>query len=159
MSNKALKKLAKECIFLNDVYDECDECGRPTLLHKEEECTRDVDEGLKVVAKNWRDLRRRLKPILKEIQEERRREAEQTVYLDGIERLIKQIALKDSSPKTGVRDGGTSTSNSASSDGGTARMAKLMKPVKVPTLMKDLTLETYAKQLHTWSDILEDYPE
>ena len=38
-------------------------------------------------------------------------------------------------------------------------MAKLMKPAKVPTWMKDLTLETYAKQLHTWSDILEDYPD
>ena len=52
MSNNTLKKLVKELIFLNDLYDECDECGRPTLLHREEECTRDVEEGLKVVAKN-----------------------------------------------------------------------------------------------------------
>ena len=38
-------------------------------------------------------------------------------------------------------------------------MAKWMKLVKVPTWTKDLTLETYAKQLHTWLDILEDIPE
>ena len=84
--NDALKKLAKECISLDDVYDECDKCGRPTLLHKEEECTRTVEEGLKVVPKNWKDLRRRLKPILKKIQEERKKEVEQTVYLEGIEK-------------------------------------------------------------------------
>ena len=81
--NEALKKLAKECISLNYVYNECYECGRPTLLQEEEECTKTVEEGLEVIAKNWIDLRRRLKPILKEIQEERRKEAEQTVYLDG----------------------------------------------------------------------------
>ena len=67
MSNDILKKLAKECVSLNDVYDKSEECRRPVLLHKEEACTREVDEGLDVIAKNWRDLRRRLKPILKEI--------------------------------------------------------------------------------------------
>ena len=35
----------------------------------------------------------------------------------------------------------------------------LMKPAKVPTWTKDLSLETYTKQLLTWSDILEDIPE
>ena len=85
LSNKDLKMLASEYISLNDVYDECDECRRPVLLHKGEECTQDVDKGLKVVAKNWNDLKRQLKPILKEIKAEREKEKEQTVYLDGIE--------------------------------------------------------------------------
>ena len=84
LSNYNWKKLAREYISLNDIYDECDKCGRPKLLHKEEECTRSVIEGSKVVAKNLGDLRRMLKPILKEIQYERQKEAEQTVYLDGI---------------------------------------------------------------------------
>ena len=57
LSTKDLKKLASEYISLNDVYDECDECGRPVILHREEECTQDVDKGLEVVAKNWRDLK------------------------------------------------------------------------------------------------------
>ena len=38
-------------------------------------------------------------------------------------------------------------------------MAKLTKPAKVPSWTKDLSLETYAKQLQTWTDILEDIPE
>ena len=67
LSNDNLKKLAREYILLDDVYDKCEESGRPTLLHKEDVCTRDVEEGLEVIAKNWRDLRQRLKPILKEI--------------------------------------------------------------------------------------------
>ena len=36
---------------------------------------------------------------------------------------------------------------------------KLTKPAKVPSQTKDLTLETYSKQLQTWTDILEDIPE
>ena len=40
-----------------------------------------------------------------------------------------------------------------------AKMAKLTKPVEVPTWTQDLMLETFAKQLQTWSDILEEIPE
>ena len=93
LSNKDLKKLVNEYISLEDIYDECDECGRPVILHQNpsEECTRRVDEGLEVVAKNWRDLRRRLKPILKEIKEERMKEKEQNVYLYGIKQFVQEI--------------------------------------------------------------------
>ena len=52
LSNKHLKKLASEYISFDDVYDECEECGRPVILHMTEECTRDVDKGLEVIAKN-----------------------------------------------------------------------------------------------------------
>ena len=52
MSNDALKKLVRELVSLDDVYDKCDKCGIPVILHQEEECTRDVDEGLEVIAKN-----------------------------------------------------------------------------------------------------------
>ena len=58
--------------------------------------------------------------------------------------------------KTG--DGDSNLMTSASNPGG-AKMAKLLKPAKVPTWTKDLTLETYTKQLLTWSDILEDIPK
>ena len=102
------------------------------------------------------------------------------MYLDGIECLITLIYgqntsnmnlynknmttlvkfLKDSLPKTEVQGDGTlKTTASTSSLVGGAKMAKLMKPAKVPTWTKDLTLETYTKQLLTWSDILEDIPE
>ena len=74
LSNKDLIKLTSEYISLDNVNDKCDECGRPVILHQQEECTRDVEEGLEVIAKNWRDLKRRLKPILKEIKNEREKE-------------------------------------------------------------------------------------
>ena len=33
------------------------------------------------------------------------------------------------------------------------------KPAKVPVWTKDLTLETYIKQVQSWTDVLEDIPE
>ena len=76
LSNKDFKKLVSEYISLEDIYDECDKCGRPILLHQEpsEECTREVDEGPDVINKNWSMLKKHLKPILKEIKEERAEE-------------------------------------------------------------------------------------
>ena len=73
LSNKDLSKLVSEYISLEDIYDECDQCGRPVILHQDPggECTRDSDEGLEVIAKNWRDLKKWLKLILKDIKSER----------------------------------------------------------------------------------------
>ena len=51
LSNYNRKKLAQECISLDDVYDKCKECGRPTLLHKEEVYMREVEEGFEVMPK------------------------------------------------------------------------------------------------------------
>ena len=89
-----------------------------------------MDEGLEVIAKNWRDLRRRLELILKEILSERKKEAEQTVCLDGIESLINLQndsnmttlieSLKESLP--------TKTEGKVSEDVGSARTTKIMKP-------------------------------
>ena len=39
------------------------------------------------------------------------------------------------------------------------RPAKLTKPAKVPSWTKDISLETYVKQLTTWQEINEDIPE
>ena len=38
-------------------------------------------------------------------------------------------------------------------------MTKLTKPAKVPSWTKDMSLETYAKQIATWTGINEDVPE
>ena len=35
----------------------------------------------------------------------------------------------------------------------------LTKPAKVPVWTKDLTLETYIKQIQSWSDDLEEIPD
>ena len=90
---------------------------------------------------------------MKEIQEERRKEDEQNVYLDGIERIVKQNQIQMKSPSTEVKTNGAPTPSAGSK-------AKLLtKPAKVPTWTQDLTLETFSKQLQTWSDILEEIPE
>ena len=67
------------------------------------------------------------------------------------------LSLKGFLLKTG--DGYGTLTASASNLASGVKMAKLLKPAKVPTWIKDLTLETYIKQLITWSDILEDISE
>ena len=39
------------------------------------------------------------------------------------------------------------------------RTAKVIKPAKIPTWTKGLRLETYTKQVNTWSEIIKDIPE
>ena len=73
------------------------------ILHQQEECTRDVEEGLEVIAKNWRDLKKQLKPILKEIKLEREKEREQNVYLDGIERIVNTLQMNIHTPNTNTK--------------------------------------------------------
>ena len=95
LSNKDLKKLVNEYISLEDIYDSCDQCRRPVILHHEPraECTREVDEGPDVIIRNWELLRERLKPIRKQIKEERAKEKEQNVYLDGIEGIVNTLKM------------------------------------------------------------------
>ena len=49
--------------------------------------------------------------------------------------------------------------HSPSSNSPSPRPAKLTKPAKVPSWTKDMSLETYVKQLTTWQEINEDIPE
>ena len=141
---KTKKKLASEYLSIDNVYDECEECGRPVILHMTEECTRDVDEGLEVIAKNWRDLKKRLKPILKEIKEEREKEKEQNVYLDGIKQIGYTLQMQINTPDT-KRD--TSTPLTIPTPQNKPKL--LTKPAKVPIWTKDITLETYTKLIQT----------
>ena len=77
------------------------------------------------------------------------------MYLDGIERIIKQMTLQLKSSHVKTSDGDSNSTASTSNLGG-VKMAKLLKPAKVRMWTKDLTLETYTKQLLTWMNILED---
>ena len=145
LSNKDLKKLVSEYILLEDIYEQCDKCGRPILLHQQpdEECTREVDEGPDVINKNWSLLKKRLKPILKEIKEERAEEKKQSVYLDGIERIVNTLKMNwDPSGDTKEKKSNPTEVSTVNN-----KPKLLTKPAKVPVWTKDLTLDTYIKQI------------
>ena len=175
--NDNLKKLIGSLTLLDNVYDECGACGHSTLLHKDRLCTRTENESPDIVNKIWSELRRRVKPILAKLKEVYSKEAEQNVLLDGIERLITQIlgqnisnmnqynenitilvqSIKDTFTK---KEAGVSTpSVSTPASGVGVKTAKLTKPAKVPLWTKEMSLETFAKQLQTCTDILDDIPE
>jgi len=66
------------------------------------------------------------------------------LYNEDMTTLVQ--SLKDSFPK--VKAGGTTPAPTLAGGVG-SKTAKLTKPAKVPTWSKDLTLETYVKQLQT----------
>ena len=62
-------------------------------------------------------------------------------------------SMKDSFKKDPV------TSDTSKTGQTVNRVTKLTKPAKVPSWTKDMSLETYSKQIATWIGIIEDVPE
>ena len=92
---------------------------------------------------------------MKEIKEERTKEKEQNVCLDGIERIVNTLKMSiDTLDNPKVKKSDDTETITVSN-----KPRLLTKPAKVPVWTKDLTLETYIKQIQSWSDVLEEIPE
>ena len=80
LSYDKLKKRLVSQINLDDWADECVKCGYPKLLHKELHnacaCTKE-QEVSNILIKNWAEYRKRIKPLLKELKEAKRKDIEQ----------------------------------------------------------------------------------
>ena len=98
-----------------------------------------------MIFRNWDLLREKLKPILKEIKEERAKEKEQNVYLDGIREILNTLNMNWDLP-TDTKEK-KSTPMEVSTVNNKPRL--LTKPAKVPVWTKDITLETYIKQIQS----------
>ena len=138
-------------------------------LHHEAACTKE-QELPNILRENWKEYRKRIKPILKILKDEFRKDLEQGVLLDGLTKLINSntenmkkntenmtslvTSLKDSFKKETVSSG----SGSSTVEARVNKVTKLTKPAKVPSWTKDMSLETYAKQITTWTGINEDVP-
>ena len=95
-------------------------------------------EVLNVLKKNWEEYKKRVKPILKILKEEFKKDIEQGVLLDGLTKLINSntenmtslvTSFKDSFKKETVSSG----SSSSTTEAGVSRVSKLTKPAKVPS--------------------------
>ena len=130
-------------------------------MHREAACTKDA-ELPNILKKNWDEYRKRVKPILKIVKEEFKKEIEQGVLLDGLTKLINSNTENMMSMVTSFKDSFKQevvSSGSYTTEAGVNRVSKLPKPAKVPLWTKDKCLETYAKQITTWTGINEDVPE
>ena len=161
LTNDDLKKHLSSLIALEDWTDECSKCGYPKLLHKDyvlhrdAACTREM-EVPNILRENWKEFTKRVKPILKIMKDDFKRDMEQGILMQGLKELINsngEIMGKSLDSKK------SNVSLSPSHDTGAARVSKLTKPEKVPTWTKDMSLETYVKHLVTWQGINEDVPE
>ena len=97
------------------------------------------------------------------MKEAKHKDYKQGFLLEGLEKLINSnkenmmtlvTFLKDSFKK---ETPAVAAVTSATEIG--TRVIKLTKPVKVPTWSRSRALETFKKQLQTWSEINEEIPE
>ena len=92
LSNNDLKKRIASLVSLDDWNDECGQCGRPTLLHKGGPCMRQERESSHVVMKIWSEFGKRAKPIITIMKSDFKKEAEDSLLLEGLKRLLVQIS-------------------------------------------------------------------
>ena len=83
------------------------------------------------------------------------KEKEESLLLDGLKRLVTQIAGQNTDNMMKLVDSLKTKEEKTVSE---VRTARVTKPAKVPSWTKDLTLETYIKQVETWNDVNEDVP-
>ena len=111
-------------------------------------CTKE-QELPNILRENWKEYRKRVKPILQKLKEEFRKEVEQGILLDGLTKLINSNTENMTSLVTSFKDSfkkSEASSTPSTTDGGVGRVSKLTKPAKVPSWTKDMSLETYTKQ-------------
>ena len=140
LSNDDLKKRLDSQIALEDWMDECSKCGYPKLLHKDYVLHRDAacTQGMEVpntLRENWKAYSQRVKPILKKLKEDQRKEMEQGVLLQGLKELVTSITEGNKSLLSVKKREHSPSMNSQ-------RPAKLTKPTKAPSWTKDMSLET-----------------
>ena len=134
LPNDDLRKRLASQIALVDWMDECSKCGYPRLLHKDyvlhrdATCTRGM-EVPNILRENWKAYTKRVRPILKMMQEESKKGIEQGAFLQGLERLIASNTENMKSFFHNVKKRELSPSNNSSSS---PWPAKLTKPAKFP---------------------------
>ena len=152
LSSEDLKKRLAKQVDLEDWTDECGKCGYPRLLHREfhreAACTK-KQELPNILKDNLKEYRKRIKPILKILKEEFKKDIEQGILLDGLTKLINSNtenmtslvnSMKDSFKKDPVASDISATHNTVN------KGTKLTKPAKVLSWTKDMSLETYANK-------------
>ena len=92
------------------------------------------------------------------MKEEFKKDIEQGILLQGLKDLINSNT-ESMAKLINYNTKKSEASPSPSNDAGTVKVTKLTKPAKVPSWTKDMSLETYIKQLATWQDINKDVPE
>ena len=81
-----------------------------------------------------------------------KKETQDSLLLDGLKKVMVQISGQNTDNMNVLVESLTAKKDDV------VRPARLTKPAKVPTWTKDITLETYMKQIEAWNDVNEDVP-
>ena len=92
-----------------------------------------------ILRENWKEFNKRVKPILKIMKEELKKDLEQGILLQGLTDLINSNTesitklINSTTSLITTKKSEASASSTPSNDAGTVKMTKLTKPTKVPS--------------------------
>ena len=117
-------------------------------MHRDGAC-KGQPEVPDVLNKNWKEYTKRIKPILMNLKEDFKKEIWEGIPLDGLTKLLesntenilaqtKQMNEKWASMMNATKS--EATSNPTATDNTSSKVTKLIKPAKVPSWTKDMSL-------------------
>ena len=150
LSEEDLKKRLEKLVDLDTWDDDCVSCSKPSLLHIGA-CVRSEKVPPGELVEIWKTFKDRVKPILKRMKDKKKRELENNVLLDGLQRFMVHMT------EVNVDNMDKMCGALLRKEEG-AKPSRVIKPAKVPTWTKELSLETFTKQIETWDAVNDDVP-
>ena len=139
-----------------DWFNECDLCRKPCLLHVGQCLRSEEDLPPDKMKELWNEFKSRTRPIMKEVMMERRRAIEKDSLKDSLLEGFKSIMVHVQNENNVnmeklcgalVKKEETQT-----------KPSRVVKLAKVPTWTKEISLETYRKQIEAWDEVNNDVP-
>ena len=98
--------------------------------------------------KYWDEYKKRIKPVLKALKEDIKKDLQEGILLKGLKDLIESNTIAINSNMSTLmttlkKETVYSDPNNPTTEAGATKLTKLTKLAKVPSWMKDMSLETY----------------
>ena len=147
-----LMRRVRNLVDSEDFDDECELCHKPRLVHAGL-CVRSETVDADCLVEIWKEFRVRMKSLMKSVREEKMRKVKEVEISTDLKALIGHMNEKnmDNIEKLcGII---------VKSRDENAKPSKVIKTAKVPIWSKEMSLETFSKQISTWNEVNLDVPE
>ena len=152
LNDDDLMRRVRNLVDSEDFDDECELCHKPRLVHAGL-CVRSETVDADFLVEIWKEFRVRMKPLMKSVREEKMRKVKEVEISTDLKALIGHMNEKnmDNIEKLcGII---------VKSRDENAKPSKVIKTAKVPIWSKEMSLETFSKQISTWNEVNLDVPE
>ena len=152
LNDDDLMRRVRNLVDSEDFDDECELCHKPRLVHAGL-CVRSEMVDADCLVDIWKEFGVRMKPLMKSVREEKMTKVKEVEISTDLKALIGHMNEKnmDNIEKLcGII---------VKSRDENAKPSKVIKTAKVPIWSKEMSLETFSKQISTWNEVNLDVPE